>query len=581
MPTYLNLLFTYLRPQKGRVFLLALFLLTSIGLQLLGPQLVANFIDQATGGAGLNVVLAAAAIYVVVSLCQQLIGLGATYASETVAWTATNWLRADLAEHCLRLDMSFHKKHTPGEMIERLDGDVNQLANVFSQFIIQIAGNALLWIGVIVMMARIDARMGIAMAVISLVGLVILFTLQTFITPMWAKSRAADAGYFSFLEERLGGLEDIQTSGAAAYTLNRFYAVANERLHTNLRARTANGLIIVQPIVLFALAYAAAFILGNTLFRAGTVTVGTIYLMFNYIEILSEPLWTIVQQVSELQKARASFQRIQALLTEKSQLLAEGDKPLPAGPLTVTFDQVSFHYEDDPATAILDTVNFHLQPGRVLGLLGRTGSGKSTLIRLLLRLYDPTAGAVCLGGVDLRHTHLSTLRQRVALVSQEVQLFQATLRENITLFDPTIADERIVAVLHELGLQSWFGQLADGLDTMVQGNGRGFSAGEAQLLTLARVFLADPGLVILDEASSRLDPATERLLEGAMARLVQGRTAIIIAHRLGTVQRADEIMVLERGRVLEHAPRIQLINDPSSRFAQLLQAGLEDVMREA
>jgi len=581
MPTYLNLLFTYLRPQKGRVFLLALFLLTSIGLQLLGPQLVANFIDQATGGAGLNVVLGAAAIYVVVSLCQQLIGLGATYASETVAWTATNWLRADLAEHCLRLDMSFHKKHTPGEMIERLDGDVNQLANVFSQFIIQIAGNALLWIGVIVMMARIDGRMGLAMAVISVVGLVVLLTLQTFITPMWAKARAADAGYFSFLEERLGGLEDIQTSGVAAYTLNRFYAVANERLHTNMRARTANGLIIVQPIVLFALAYAAAFILGNTLFRAGTVTLGTIYLMFNYIEILSDPLWTIVQQVSDLQKARASFQRIQALLAEKSQLLAEGDKPLPAGPLTVTFDQVSFYYEDDPATAILDRLNFELQPGQVLGLLGRTGSGKSTLIRLLLRLYDPTVGAVCLGGVDLRHTHLSTLRQRVALVSQEVQLFQATLRENITLFDPDVSDERIMVVLHELGLQTWFEQLADGLDTMVQGNGRGFSAGEAQLLTLARVFLADPGLVILDEASSRLDPATERLLEGAMARLVQGRTAIIIAHRLGTVQRADEIMVLDRGRVLEHAPRLQLINDPNSRFAQLLQAGLEDVMREA
>lgn len=578
MSSYLKLLITYLRPQLRRVLLLAALLLGSIMLQLLGPQLVARFIDRATGGEPMSMVLAAAALYVLVSLLQQLVGLGATYASETVAWTATNWLRADLAEHCLRLDLSFHKKHTPGEMIERLDGDVNQLANVFSQFTIQIAGNALLWVGVIVLMAQVDRRMGLAMALISGAGLILLLGLQYFITPLWAKAREADARYFSFLEERLGGLEDIQTSGAAAYTMNRFYDVAGQRLWTNLYARTANGFIIIQPIVLFALAYAAAFILGNTLFRNGAVTIGTIYLLFNYIEILSEPLWTIVQQVSDLQKARASLQRIQTLLREKSRVLDEGDTPLPDGPLAVTFTQVAFHYDDDPDTAILDDVTFHLEPGRVLGLLGHTGSGKSTLIRLLLRFYDPTSGEICLGNINLRQTRLATLRERVALVSQEVQLFQATLRENITLFDATIPDDRIVAVLCELGLQSWFESLPDGLDLMVQAGGRGFSAGEAQLLALARVFLANPGLVILDEASSRLDPATERLLEGAMTRLIEGRTAIIIAHRPGTVQRADEIMVLERGRVLESGPRAHLASDPTSHFANLLQTGLEEVM---
>lgn len=574
MSAYLRLLFKYLRPQPGRVFLLAGLLLGSIGLQLLGPQLVARFIDQATGQAAMSVVVGAAALYVVVSLLQQLVGLGATYISETVAWTSTNWLRTDLAEHCLRLDLGFHKKHTPGEMIERLDGDVNQLANVFSQFIIQILGNALLWIGVIALMTRVDGRMGWAMGVISLVGLVILFTLQRYITPLWGKAREADAAYFSFLEERLGGLEDIQTSGAAAYNMNRFYAVAQERLARNLTARTANALIIVQPIVLFALAYAAAFVLGNTLFREGAITIGTLYLLFNYIELLSEPLWTIAQQVSDLQKARASFQRIQSLLAEKSRVIDEGDVPIPAGPLAVTFDHVSFHYDDDPETAILDDLTFHLAPGQVLGLLGRTGSGKSTLIRLLLRFYDPVAGQVNLNGVPVRQTRLTTLRQRVALVSQEVQLFQATLRDNITLFDNTVPDEQMMTVLETLGLSPWLARLPDGLDTMVQGSGRGLSAGEAQLLALTRVFLADPGLVILDEASSRLDPATERLLEGAIARLLQGRTAIIIAHRLETVQRADEIMVLERGRIREHALRADLAADPTSHFAQLLQAGL-------
>lgn len=580
MSVYLKLLFTYLRPQSRRVFILAVLLLGSISLQLLGPQLIANFIDQATNKAALGVVLSAAAIYVLISLGQQIVGLGATYASETIAWTATNWLRADLAAHCLRLDMTFHKKHTPGEMIERLDGDVNKLANVFSQFIIQIAGNALLWIGVIVLLSRVDRRMGLAMGVISLVGLSVLLILQRWITPLWVKAREADADFFSFLEERLGGLEDIQANGAAAYTLNRFYIVARNRLRANITADTANGLIIVQPIIIFMLTYAAAFLIGHNLFREGGTTVGTIYLFFSYVEILSEPLWTIVQQVSDLQKARASFQRIRELLQVQSRVVAEGVNTLPSGPLAVTFANVSFHYEDDPHTAILQSLNFHLNPGSVLGLLGRTGSGKSTLIRLLLRLYDPTIGQICLGDVPLPQTQLHHLRQRVALVSQEVQLFQATLRENITLFDDTISDERIMAVLQELGLQSWLAHLPDGLDTPVQAGGRGFSAGEAQLLALTRVFLADPGLVILDEASSRLDPATERWLDGAMARLVQDRTAIVIAHRLDTVQRADEIMVLERGRVLEHGPRLQLVNDPTSHFTQLLQTGLADVLND-
>lgn len=357
--------------------------------------------------------------------------------------------------------------------------------------------------------------------------------------------------------------------------------MARNRLHRNLTADTANGFIIVQPIIVFSVTYAAAFLIGNNLFRAGATTIGTIYLFFSYIEILSEPLWTIVNQVSDLQRARASFQRIHELLSATSRVLAEGATLLPPGPLAVTFAGVSFYYEDDPDTAILQELDFHLQPGQVLGLLGRTGSGKSTLIRLLLRLYDPATGQIRLGHVPLPDTHLSHLRQRVALVSQEVQLFQATLRENITLFDASISDERIRAVLHELGLQTWLAHLPDGLDTPVQAGGRGFSAGEAQLLALTRVFLADPGLVILDEASSRLDPATERWLDGAMARLVQGRTAIIIAHRLDTVQRADEIMVLDRGRVLEHGPRLQLVNDPASRFAQLLQTGLADVLNDA
>jgi ATP-binding cassette subfamily B protein len=214
----------------------------------------------------------------------------------------------------------------------------------------------------------------------------------------------------------------------------------------------------------------------------------------------------------------------------------------------------------------------------VLGVLGRTGSGKTSMTRLLFRLYDPQEGAVCLNGVDLRDTQLSSIRGRVGMVTQDIHLFHASLRNNLTLFDRSIPDERIEEVLRDLGLETWYGSLPEGLDTVLGPGGGSLSAGEAQLLAFARIFLRDPGLVVLDEASSRLDPATERLIERAVDRLLRDRTGIIIAHRLATVQRADEIMVLEDGRVLEHGPRLALANDPRSHFSQLLRTGLEEVL---
>jgi ATP-binding cassette subfamily B protein len=213
----------------------------------------------------------------------------------------------------------------------------------------------------------------------------------------------------------------------------------------------------------------------------------------------------------------------------------------------------------------------------VLGLLGRTGSGKTTLTRLLFRLYDPTSGVIRLNGRSLHDIPLAQLRRQVSIVTQDVQLFEASVRDNLTFFNEAIGDEQILDVLDELGLQGWLAALPAGLDTVLQGN-RGLSAGEAQLLAFARTFLQQPGLVILDEPSSRLDPATEQLLERAVDKLLAGRTGIIIAHRLATVQRADMILVLDNGRPLEFGPREQLAADPDSHFYRLLQVGLTEVL---
>jgi ABC-type multidrug transport system fused ATPase/permease subunit len=277
---------------------------------------------------------------------------------------------------------------------------------------------------------------------------------------------------------------------------------------------------------------------------------------------------------------------------------------LPQKAPSIQFENVSFAYKDQVnnqqstdngeritnnlqspiSNLVLDDVSFTLEAGKVLGVLGRTGSGKTTLTRLIFRLYDVDAGQILLDGIDVRDVSLRDLRGHVGMVTQDVQLFEATVRDNLTLFrsydpsQPAISDTDIIDAIDTLGLSDWFNVLPDGLDTMLKTGGQGLSAGEAQLLAFTRLFLRNPQLVILDEASSRLDPATEQLLERAIDRLLQERTGIIIAHRLQTIQRADDILILDNGRSVENGSRLDLANDPDSRFAHLLQTGLQEVL---
>lgn len=277
-----------------------------------------------------------------------------------------------------------------------------------------------------------------------------------------------------------------------------------------------------------------------------------------------------------MQGVGAAIERIEELTRVESKIVDGPEDNIPEGPLAVDFDNVSFSYNE--GETVLADVSFAVKPGQVLGVLGRTGSGKTTLTRLLFRLYDVSEGRVMLAGQDVRQAKLASLRKRVAMVTQDVQLFQATVRDNLTFFDASISDERIQQVIERLELGPWLASLPEGLDTRIETGGRSLSAGEAQLLAFARVFLRDPGLVILDEASSRLDPATEGRIERAMDALLEGRSAIIVAHRLATVERADRILILDDGSVVEHGDRRRLASDSNSRFYRLLETGMEDVL---
>ncbi|HLO01620.1 MAG TPA: ABC transporter ATP-binding protein, partial [Symbiobacteriaceae bacterium] len=473
------------------------------------------------------------------------------------------------------LDLGYHKTKTPGEMVERIDGDIETLSNFFARFAVDLASNGILMLGIIILLYREDWRIGLVLTLFVLGALGFLNWLRKIPVPLIAQAREQAAKFFGFVGEQLQGTEDVRANGAAPYVMRRFYQRMQEWYPIQVRSGLWGFSMWPATEALFFIATLLLFIVGAWLWQKGALTVGAIYLVWSYTERLREPLEQMRTQLQELQRAAASIGRLHGILNIKSRLADDGKGALPTGALAVVFDKVSFAYEGDDL-AIAD-LSFALKPGQTLGLLGRTGSGKSTLARLLLRFFDVTEGEVRLAGAPLDSVPLRHLRSRVGLVTQEVQLFAATVRQNLTFFDPSIPDERILAVLAELGLNDWLAALPNGLETELASGG-GLSAGEGQLLALGRLFLADPGLVILDEASSRLDPATEARLEQALTKLLAGRTAIIIAHRLATVQRADRILILERGRKLEEGDREALAADPDSRFASLLRTGLAEVL---
>jgi len=573
---YWDLLSQHIRPQKGRFMLLSVMLFVSIGLRILAPQIMRTFIDSALAGEALRILTTTALAFIGIALLQQVISVSVTYIGENVAWTATNALRAELAWHALNLDMRFHNDHTPGELIERIDGDVTELATFFSQFALNLVSNGLLLLGILVALFLEDWRAGLGFAVYSIATILILGRLKDIAVPDQKARRQAEAELYGFIEEQLAGTEDIRSSGAVDFSIRELFRHQSTILTHNRKASFKRWIIENAMGLALTLGTLLAISSGYWLFTAGLVTIGTVYLFVHYINLLDEPFWAMTHEIESFQTIGACVERLTEFRNFKPDVVDGMGVEIPARPLTLAFEDVTFSYNGNDT--VLSRLSFQLKPGSILGLLGRTGSGKTTLARLIFRLYDVKSGNIKVNDSDLRDVHLNTLRRSVAIVTQDVQLFRASIRDNLTFFDRSISDDQILATLEEMELGDWYRALPKGLDTELDTGSRSLSAGEAQLLAFARVFMRNPALVILDEASSRLDPATEARLERAIDKLLQNRSAIIIAHRLHTVHRADEIMILENGEVSEYGNRKQLAEDRKSRFHQLLQTGLEEVL---
>ena len=556
--------------------LASVLILTNIGLQLVNPQIMRYFIDEAVAGSPLRNLMAAAGVFVAVALVQQFVGVLATYTSGQVGWNATNALRSDLARHALSLDMPFHNSRTPGEMIERIDGDAETLGGFFSTFAVHILGNLIMLVAVLALLFRENWLAGLALSTFAFVSIVVIIRMRNVSVSSWKADREASTETYGFIEERLAGREDIRTSAAQSHVMKGFFDHMWKWFRVRVKAEAIASVVANTAQFVNSAGLAAALFVGAYLFYEDWITIGTVFLIYQYARLLIRPVNGVSYEMEGLQRAGASVIRIHDLLSTRREVIDGRGVRLPDGPLSVRFDSVSFSYNS--GESVLRDVTLDLRPGRLLGLLGRTGSGKTTMTRLLFRLYDPDEGRILIGGEDIREARLSDLRDRVGLVPQDVRLFHGTVRDNLTFFDRSVPDAHLLDVFGEMNLTRWYDSLPDGLDTVLQPDGGGLSSGEAQMLAFARVFLKDPGLVILDEATSRLDSSTEASIKAAIDRLVRGRTVLIVAHHLATIQRCDDIVILESGRLAESGERKLLASDPTTRFHRLLQTGLEEVL---
>ncbi len=543
-------------------------------LTLTGPIILRSVIDRAAGGAGTSELAWLAVLYLLVALVAQASALAVAYLSTTAAWETANALRLQLADHVLGLDHEFHRSHSPGELIQRVDGDVTRVSDFLAIVFIRATSALVIIGGVVAVVTVIDWRVGLAMAAyVAATGGVVYHQRDASVEES-ADEMSASARLYGGLEERLNASEDIRANGAGDYAVGRFVEDASFHVQATVR-RERSTLKMWRRLTASVTVGAALALIGGALgVQAGAFTLGTAFLLFQYSQQIRRPLDDFINDFEVIQKANGAMLRVMRLFAISTTVHDPDDtgtarSPAP-GPLAVDFDGVSFDYGD--GEPVLQDLDLRIGAGRSVGVVGHSGSGKTTVSRLLVRLIDVSSGELRLGRVPIHQIGKDELRRRVAVVPQSVELVSGSVRDNLTLFDDRVSDDDVDRALGEVGLDRFRG---DGQHELLGPGGSGLSAGEGQLLALARVWLRQPDLVVLDEATARVDPETEARLEKAVAKLFENRSVFVIAHRLSTLRRVDEIVVVEHGRVVEHGPRAELERDPSSRYRELLTTANE------
>jgi ATP-binding cassette subfamily B protein len=502
-----------------------------------------------------------------------------TYLTAWIGQRAMHDLRERLFARLQEIPVAWYDRTPIGRVVTRVTSDVEVLNELFSSGVVAVLSDGLLLVAIAVTMLVLDWRLAAVTFAVLPAVLVVSLVFRRRMRDAYREIRRWVARMNAYLQERVTGLTVIQLFRREADTA-REYGTLN-RGHRDAQVRSIFYYALFYPVVelLGALSVALIIWYGSGRILEGALTFGALVAFLQYAQKFFRPIRDLAEKYNLLQAAMASGERLVALLDEPIEMWpARPARSLPEPRGDVVFDDVWFRYTPD--AWVLKGVTFEAPVGTKLALVGTTGAGKTTVASLLLRFYAPERGRILLDGLDVREYPRDVLRERIALVLQDVFLFSGSVRDNVRLHDPRIEDARVEAALSAIGAQRFVAALPDGLDTPVGERGRVLSTGQKQLVALARALAFDPPVLVLDEATSSVDSETEAVIERATLRLLSGRTSLVIAHRLSTIRRVDRILVLHHGEVRESGTHAELLalGDLYARLYRLQFAGQSELV---
>jgi ATP-binding cassette subfamily B protein len=530
------------------------------------PALVKYAIDHGISKNELHPVNMAAIAILVLAVVKPFVVRAQTLLAATASERFLNRLRATAFDKLQALPLGFFEQERTGVLISRLTSDVQALDEFLREALVEVVGSGLQIVLTVVVLVILSPKL----ALVSLIALPVL------IAASWSFHHGAGHAYHAIrdrvaevlttLQEGLSGVRVIQAFRRESRTIDAYQPRSHAQIGAWRRASFVNIRLFTMIPLAQTVALVAVLLVASSMYRNGSITEGTIAAYVLYLVQLFDPIARFSEWLGEFRQGLAALGKVVGLLQAENAVTERGGAvELPAdGALELR--GVGFGYSSGPR--VVQDVSLRLEGGEHVALVGVTGAGKSTLAKLLTRQYDPQEGAITLGGVNLRDAKLDSLRHRIVMLPQEGHLFSGTIADNVRLADPDASDEAVLHALEQIGARDRFESLPEGVHTDVQTRGVRLSAGERQLVGIARVALADPAVIVLDEATSSLDPATEAAVERALAAVVEGRTVIIIAHRLSTAERADRVVVMDAGRVVEVASHDELVAQ-GARYASL------------
>lgn len=564
-----SFLIKYLEGQGKTLLLLGVFFISNIVLQILSPQVLSNFIDSAEGGKSIKYVIFLVFVYMVTILINMVGDVCESYFAKSFGLKITNLLKKDVLHHFLKIDMKHHENWTSGEMISRLDEDAEGLSSYFYMLIFKLLGSTLLMTGVLIVLAMKNQIIALSMVVFSVVSIWIFKTIQNYGMSLYVKRSAAISKFNGIMKEKIDNAVEIRTNGADRYSIHKLNEAMKSRFKESLPAGMMYSRLWSASTILQAVVTILSLGIAVVLWDKGFITVGTVYLIYTYTELVFYRLQDFRKYLTSLQTSKAGLMRVKELLDMETSI-EEGTFEIKPRDITVTVNNLTFGYYEN--NSILNNICFELKSGERLGIMGGTGSGKTTLAKIVARLYEFKHGEILLNGISVKKLKGASLRGAIAYCTQEVQFLHGTLRNNITLYNERFSDKDILHAIKQMGLIQWFEKFPEGLDTYLDMGENNVSAGEAQLISIIRLFLMNPAIVILDEISSRLDYVTEQRILSALDVLTQNRTVITIAHKVTALRWTDSIMILKDGTIVEYGRKENLEKDKTSRFYSLCRA---------